>query len=127
MQKFSKSERLCSRKSIDNLISCGNRLFCYPFRLVWLESETGSPFPVKLAISVPRKKFKKAVTRNRIKRLIRESYRLNKSLLYEKLNEKKREMDILLIYISDDEPDFNYINIRMQKLLLKLTDDDPVD
>ena len=127
MHKFSKSERLCSRKSINNLISSGSRLYCYPFRIIWLESETEYPFPVKLAISVPRKKFKRAVTRNRIKRLIRESYRLNKSLLYEKLAEQKREMDILLIYIADDIPDFNYINIRMQKLLLKLTDDDQVD
>ena len=79
-----------------------------------------------MAISVPRKKFKNAVDRNRIKRLIRESYRINKHILYENLEKENRKIQMMLIYISKEKYDFNTINSRLQQLIKKfIADDEP--
>lgn len=78
MFTFKKEERLSSRKQIGELIDKGSSFFLYPFRIVWLEVDTPSTYPAQLLISVSKKRFKRAVDRNRIKRLIREAYRLQK-------------------------------------------------
>ncbi len=119
MERFRKSERLCSKKSIGLLFSSGNSLFHYPFRLVWKESDYESFYPIRLGITVPRKIVKKAVTRNRIKRLIRESYRINKKILYKNRLIQNRKFDIMLIYISGNVYDFNSINLKLQELIDK--------
>jgi ribonuclease P protein component len=126
MNLFRKSERLCSRKSLGRLFSSGNSLFLYPFKLIWLDTDLETNNPAKLAISVPRRKFKKAVDRNRVKRLIRESYRLNKNILYENLIRQNRKIDLIIIYIADQGYDFYYLNGKMIELLSKFTDD-PTD
>src|SRR3569832_293963 len=97
MQTFSKDERLCNQSIIDRLIKKGNSFNSFPFKIIWLELQE-STVPVKIVISVPKRKFKKAVDRNRIKRLIREAYRKNKHKLIERLEDKKIAM--LLIYTS---------------------------
>ncbi len=119
MVKFRKSERLCSRKSIGNLFVNGNSLIHYPFRVIWLDSGAERPFPVKIAFSVPARRVKKAVDRNRIKRLIRESYRHNKNTLYESPLFLNRTIDIALIYVSGEIYEFDYINTRLKELLTK--------
>jgi len=88
---LSKPERLSSPKAIDKLFEAGQSLAKFPVRLVWLEigePET-MPFPVQVMFSAPKKKFKKAVDRNRIKRLMREGYRMSKPELYTTLPEGK--------------------------------------
>ena len=117
--RFRKSERLCSRKSIGRLFESGNTIVHYPFRLLWLESDTGSPYPVRMAVSVPARKIKKAVNRNRIKRLIRESYRMNKGILYENLEMQNRKADMMLIYISGSLHDFEFIDQKIRQLIQK--------
>ncbi len=98
-QKFGKEERLHSKKLIGRLFKEGKSFFNYPFKVVYLETEPNNTAPVTVLISVSRKKFKRAVDRNRIKRLIREAYRKNKHILYEseKLNFQKSLL-IGLIY-----------------------------
>ncbi len=125
MQKFNKAERLHSRKAIGNLFSSGNIVFHYPFKLLWLDIDQDKEIscPAKMAVSVPRKNFKSAVKRNRLKRLIRESYRLNKSILYESLKKQDRKIVMMLIYISDKEFDFNYINRQIPVIIRKLIND----
>ncbi|MBK8426159.1 MAG: ribonuclease P protein component [Lewinellaceae bacterium] len=87
---FSRSERLKSRTLISRLFKDSHSYVAYPLRVVWLEH----PAPahpdkqvstVKVVISVPKRHFKTAVARNRLKRQIREAYRLHKHLFYEKL------------------------------------------
>ena len=119
MAKFRKSERSCSRKSIGNLFVDGNSLIHYPFRITWLDSVTESPFPVKIAFSVPARRVKKAIDRNRIKRLIRESYRNNKNKLYESPSLLNKTIDMVLIYVSDEIYEFDYINTRLKELITK--------
>ena len=79
MSSFKKEERLCNIKLIEKLYHTGSSFLVYPFRIIWLSSETNSEFPVQVLISVPKKKFKRAVDRNLLKRRIREIYRLHKS------------------------------------------------
>jgi ribonuclease P protein component len=121
--KFSKSERLCSRKSIGRLFTSGNVSFHYPFRVHWLEEADDGPFPAKAVITVPRKTFRRAVDRNRIKRMIREAYRLNKEELYNGLRQRDRNIDLIIIYIATGEHDYNFLDERIRILFQKLLND----
>ena len=122
--RFGKSERLYSRKSISELFSSGESLLHYPFRIFWLGKDNDNSSLFKLAISVPRKKFKKAVDRNRIKRYMRESYRLNKLVLHKKLQQQNRKVEMIIIYIADQQFDFNYIKNKMLELFSNFIIDD---
>ena len=79
-------ERLKSSKSIEHLFSEGKAISAYPLRLVFV-SKPNSTVPMQCAVSVSKRHFKKAVDRNRIKRLLRESYRKIKPTLYQNLSQ----------------------------------------
>ena len=81
---FPKEEHLCRKKLIDELFSGrGSSFGVYPLRLIWLKAEAPTTTPPQVLISVSKRTFKRAVDRNRLKRLIREAYRLNKYRLLE--------------------------------------------
>jgi ribonuclease P protein component len=82
--RFTKEGRLKSRKEIGRLFQEGNSLGVYPLRLFFLHEKEGNGLP-QVAFSVPKRLFKKAVHRNRIKRQMREAYRLKQSIWLEKL------------------------------------------
>ena len=100
---FKKEERIVSNLLIETLFEKGNSqsLNAYPLRAVFLKTEHREGCaPVQLLISVPKKKFKHAVDRNRVKRQIREAYRKNKSLL-EGTTEEGKMLLIAIIWLSD--------------------------
>ena len=104
---FTRAERLKSRKVIEQLFKQGQSFAQYPLRLVWtLMDERQSDFPAQFALTVPKKKFKKAVQRNRIRRLMREAYRLNKSSLYNALQEAEKQVALLVIYTGQETMTF---------------------
>lgn len=87
---YPKSEKLKSKKTIDLLFSEGKSVSKFPLRLVYVESDYGidtdSEQKIKMGVSVSKKYFKHAVDRNYFKRVLRETYRLNKHLLTENLD-----------------------------------------
>ena len=84
---FPKEEHLCRKKLIEELFSKqGSSFGVYPLRIVWIKSEMPTTAPPQVLISVSKRTFKRAVDRNRLKRLIREAYRLNKYRLTEQPN-----------------------------------------
>jgi ribonuclease P protein component len=84
---FPKAEHLCSKKRIEQLFNRQNpSLGVYPLRLTWVVAPTRTTAPPEVLITVPKRTFKRAVDRNRLKRLVREAYRLNKYRLLEAEN-----------------------------------------
>jgi ribonuclease P protein component len=118
MFSFSKIERLCSKKSIENLFANGQSKTQFPIKLIYTLSEFESPFPVRAMFVVPKKKHKRANQRNVLKRRMREIYRLNKHELYQTMTTKK--YDIMFVYLSNEACDYETIKSKMIFLLNQL-------
>ena len=82
---YPKKEKLKSKTTIDLLFSEGNSVSKFPLRLVYVENKELNAEPIKMGVSVSKKYFKKAVDRNYFKRVLRETYRLNKHILIDNL------------------------------------------
>lgn len=125
---FKKEERICRKTEIEKLFERGGSrsMAAFPVRLVYLktDAEAGAP-RVKVMVSVSKKFFKRAVKRNRVKRQLREAFRLNKSILYGQLEQHEDSaLLIALIWIDDklwptDEVEKKVVNL-MNRLSEKI-------
>lgn len=123
MYKFSKEERLCSKRLLDKLFHNGSSFLVYPFRIVFLPENINNTFPAQVVIAVSKRKFKRAVDRNLIKRRIREAYRLNKQeYVYSFLNEKSISLIFSIHYIGKDIAEYAFIEKKLKLALKKLTE-----
>ncbi len=95
---FRKAEKICNQKQIDLLFSEGKSIRSGMFRLHYLLTDAPAIPAVQLLIAVPKKKLRHAVTRNRMKRLIRESYRLHKQNLIELFSSKHKHCNIAIVF-----------------------------
>ncbi len=122
MFTFSRGERLKSRTLLSRLFREGNSYVAYPLRVVWLpvEPADAGDFRVQVAVSVPRRAFKTAVARNRLKRRIREAYRLYKEKLYDKLSPADRRLAMMLVYIAKEELPYAEIEKGVKKMVEKM-------
>lgn len=120
MYSFTKSERLCNKTLFQELVSSKNSFVKYPYRIVLKESSQPGEYPARMAISVSKKKFKRAVKRNHIKRLTREAYRLNKPEFYASLQPGKT-IDILFIYLDDQLPVYEKTEKAVKNALQKIS------
>ena len=115
---ISKQERVCHRDDFNFLFSDGKSFYSYPFRCIFCEKESANSL-VRIGISVSKKKFKHATDRNRIKRLTREAYRLEKRYLSDKMREQAIALDLLIIYTEDKLLEYRYFQNGMRILLKK--------
>ena len=123
MYTFKKEERLCSKKLIDELFHSGSSFLLYPFRVVWLKHPLPAEVPVQVLINVPKRRFKKAVHRNLIKRRIREVYRLNKeSELYHFLGSHSAQLLLGIQYVANDIAEYDFIEKKFKLALIQLKD-----
>lgn len=120
-----KSERTCSKIAIDNLFKGGHSrsLSAFPIRVVYLVSDTPQQEQCQIMVSVPKKCFKRAVKRNRVKRQIREAYRLNKAIVTEQM--KKHEgkyLAMAFIWLDAELHDTDEIKTKMINLLGRISE-----
>lgn len=116
-----KSERLNSKNSIDLLFAQGQSFVVYPFRIVYTElTEEQQAGSAAMFVSVPKKRFKRAVKRNLIRRRTKEAYRLNKHLLLPVLQEHNKHLAIAFIYLDKEIRLFDNIEKKMKELLIQL-------
>ena len=115
---FKKTERLCNKIAIDSLFQQGKSFSIYPFRIIWqLVDSNQLELDTKVLISVPKKKIKKAVNRNLIKRRIKEAYRLNKSKHFQSIILRDRQLHFAIIYLSPEVLPYPKLN---HKIILSL-------
>jgi len=117
---FHKEERLSGKKAIADLFDRGQAFTLYPFRVFWKVSDTRMPVPARVAVSVSKRLFKKAVDRNRIKRLIKEAWRLNKHTLYKGLDQNNIQLILMLVYTQEDMPGQELITKKVKEVISKL-------
>lgn len=120
--RFKKAERLSSKLLIEKLFENGRSFKLHPFRVTWLEHTLNTNLPVQIAFSVPKKNFKRAVDRNKLKRRSREAYRKSKQRLYEKLKEQKRSILVMLVYIANEMSDYAIIENKINAVINRLID-----
>ena len=115
---FTKEERLCSKKTIDKLFSDGESFLAYPFKVVFLRNPISLKSPIQAGFSVGKRNFKRAVQRNRVKRLMREAYRLRKSELYEQINTDR--LAVFFIFIGKSIPEYPEVDKGIKNAIKKL-------
>ena len=120
---FTKEERLCNKKLIDQLYHNGSSFLCYPFKVSWAVTAEPQLFPAQILFSVAKKRYKRAVDRNLIKRRIREAYRLHKQqYLYSPLIDANRNIVFSIGFIGKEIAPYDFIEKKMLKLLSQLSE-----
>ena len=116
---YGKDEKLKSRKVIELLFTNGHSFSIYPLKVLY-KIESGGEKGLKAGVAVSTRLFKKAVNRNRIKRLIRESYRIQKNVLKESVLNQEVTMSIFFIYLDKNKTTYSAISETMKKCLDRL-------
>jgi ribonuclease P protein component len=116
-----KAERLNSKSTIEELFSGNSKSFsAYPLRVVFMPVEKKENTLASIMISVPKKRFKRAVKRNKVKRQVREGYRKNKHELLSVLKEKKHGLAIAFIFLSNEIYPTDLMEETIKQILGKL-------
>lgn len=117
---FGKSYSLKSKKIIDRLFKEGTRISAYPFTAFVLKTSFDDQSSMKFVFSAPKKKFKRAVDRNRIKRICRESIRLHKDPLEAFLLPREQQLAVFLVYSAEEEIPHAALQKRTMLLIQKI-------
>ena len=117
--RYGKKDKLKSKKQIEQLFNDGKAVTVYPLRLVYLQTEFNDGAIIKTGVSVSKRLHKTAVARNRIKRLLREAYRLNKPIYF---NNSSTSYAFMILYLSKDGTTFEALDKKMKLLFEKFLD-----
>lgn len=118
---FPKSERLKSRKAIQSLFSTGKSFTKYPIKVVYQITDN-SDHPIEVGFSVPKRNHKKAVTRNLLKRRMKESYRLQRNEVRNQLYTQQLSIQAMFILLDREVTEYAFIEKRMKQCLDKLSE-----
>ncbi|MEJ7682620.1 MAG: ribonuclease P protein component [Segetibacter sp.] len=119
---YNKEERLKSRKLIEQLFSKGKNMSEFPVKVLYDFVEDIS-MPLQAGVTTSSRKFKKAVERNRVKRILLETYRLQKLPLQQALEKQKLSLSTFFIYTGKDLPVYAEVYKKMGIILQKLESD----
>lgn len=122
-EKLGKKYMLCSQKQIQTVFDSKTSVKSYPFVLHYSFLPLTSDRCFQITISVPKRNFKKAHDRNRIKRLLRETIRKNKLILESQLIQNNSQMALFMIYTAREELDYDFLLKKTSQLFKQLTDD----
>lgn len=114
-----KQERLKSKKLIEKLYAEGDSVKTFPLRMMYVQTAHTSEFPCQVGVSVAKRNYKLAVDRNRLKRLMRETYRLQKQIVYNNLD---KPYVFMISYIGSEEIKYEDLYLKMEKLLTLFID-----
>jgi ribonuclease P protein component len=118
---LSRTDILRGRKELDKLFADGKKFYEPPFKIVYQKKVTDASQSInRVGVSVPKKIIRLAHDRNRIKRLCRESIRLNRKVLIEKLRDQNASLDFFIIYTGQSNPDFNFLSDKIILILHRL-------
>lgn len=115
---FGKESKLKSRNVIQQLFSEGKHVLVYPLKAVYIFGN--EQHPLQVGVSASKRNFKKAVERNRIKRLIREAYRLQKPALENHLIQNKQSLSIFLMYVGKEMPEYEQLKESVEKIIKRM-------
>jgi ribonuclease P protein component len=119
-ENFGKEDRLKGNKIVSKIFEGPKKsLKVFPFKAYYSVSIVKGGL-VKYGISVPKKKFKRAVDRNKIKRLIKEALRLNKSILSQELGKQNIEVHVMILFTDEKIPNYHFIEIKIKEILTRL-------
>lgn len=116
---YSKSEKLKSRKLLNQVFAEGKSLNTFPLKITYTSKDIETITSAKVGVGASSRYFKKAVDRNRVKRLLREAFRLHKNFLIELLPEKK-QVNVFILFIGKDMAETSLIAEKMPTILQKL-------
>ena len=115
-----KNDKLKSAKAIEQLFKEGQSFSLFPFRVLYLYPEGSAYSHLQTAFSVSKKYFKKATDRNRIKRLMREGWRLQQNILKTRMKEADKHLSVFIIYTGNELPEHELIFKKITTVIKKL-------
>jgi ribonuclease P protein component len=121
---FTKKERLCSKKLTEKLFKKSHSFFEYPFKVVYFFTDssefTTSDAPAQVLFTASKRNLKKAVARNRTKRIMREAFRKNKTALYENLEKAAKKIVVGFIYNAPQTPEYQRTEQKIISIINRL-------
>lgn len=118
---YHKKEKLKSRTELQAIFTTGKSFSVFPIKVFFVEKDsTDTSVPVHAGVGVSSKHFKKAVDRNRIKRLLREAYRLEKQSLHEAIVTQSKTISVFFLYLEKELPDYTLVREKMKEGIEKL-------
>jgi len=116
-----REERLKSNLSIQELLKHGRTVSLFPLKIYWnFSSDPHQKYPARASMSVPKRKYRRAVDRNLMKRRLKEAYRLNKYMLYDKLDQHQQKIQLIILLLSDEFIPYKQLEQGMREIFRKL-------
>ncbi len=113
-------EKLKSRKLLDQLFTKGKSVSAFPLKAFYMVIPDASSEIIQTGVGVSSRNFTKAVDRNRIKRLLREAYRLNKQLLHVGLEKNQKKLAVFILFVGKEKPAFELLHELMPTVIQKI-------